>query len=126
MGGVVAARLEWLDRPAECLEHLADGAVNVPFAPGLGQLEPLRAVPAAHGVDQFLGSLPAERDALAILAPLVVGERTVQLEAELLVADAVLEPLQVRLQQLKTNLRDAERRLDSAKCEGEAGEISRA
>jgi hypothetical protein len=89
MGGVVAARLEWLDRPAK-----------------------------------FLGSLPAERDALALLAPLVVGERTVELEAELLVADAVLEPLQVRLQQLKANLRDAESRLDSAKCEGEAGEIS--
>jgi hypothetical protein len=86
-------RIEWLDPPAEWPEHFADCAIHVALVPGLSQYERLLAVPAPHGVDQFLRSLPAERDALAILAPLVVGQCAVELEAELLVADAVLQPL---------------------------------
>jgi hypothetical protein len=35
MGGVVAARIEWLDLPAEWLEVLVTGAVDVALVPGL-------------------------------------------------------------------------------------------
>jgi hypothetical protein len=37
MGGVVAARIEWLDLPAEWLEVLVTGAVDVALVPGLSR-----------------------------------------------------------------------------------------
>ena len=80
MRRVVAACVERLDLRAEGLEGLSDGAIDVAFSSGLSELERLFAVPTAQRVDQFLRLLPAERNALAVLAPPVAGQGAVELE----------------------------------------------
>ena len=85
MRRVGVTRVERLDPPPARLELVADRAVDLALAAGLGQCERWLAVVAAQGVDQLLGALPAQRDDLAILLPAVVGERAVELARELLV-----------------------------------------
>src|SRR5215207_1217546 len=106
MRRVAPGRVERLHPPAESLELGTDGRADLALATGLGELQRWSVVALSQGVDELFCPLPAQCHRLAVILPAVVRQRPVQLVRELLVAEALLELLQVALQELQADLRD--------------------